>query len=147
MSALAKKAVEDVIRKYAGDADVRIINDRKVVVYVEQSKIPRLIGKDGRRIDSVEKELGVSIDVRNIDERDIETKADVQFRMKENSNNIVFSFDKKLIGNAIDFYLDERYIFSATVGKRGEIRLNKDSESATLLIDGLDGKAVLSARV
>ena len=67
--------------------------------------------------------------------------------MKENKNYIVFSFDRELIGKNIDFCLDEKYIFSATVGKRGEIRLNKDSESAIALIDGLDGKAVLSARV
>jgi ATPase len=147
MNHLAKKAVEDVIKKYAGDADIRIINDRKVVVYVDQSKIPRLIGKEGRQIESIERQLGVSIDVRNIDERDIETKTDVQFKMKENKNNIVFSFDRKMIGKAIDFYLDEKYVFSATVGKRGEIRLNSDSEAATSLIDGLDGKAVLSAKV
>ncbi len=147
MSELAKRTVEDVIRKYAGDADVRIINDRKVVVYVDKEKIPRLIGKEGRQIESIERELGLSIDVRNVEEKDIQSKRDARFRMKESKNNIVFIFDRELIGKQVDFYLNDRYGFSATVGKKGEIRMNKDSESAEFVIDGLDGKAVLSAKV
>ena len=146
---LAKRMIEKEVRKYAGKADVFIEmpSGSRAVVYVDESAIPRLIGKEGRIINDVEENLGIKIDVRGIDERTIKEKEDVRFRIKRSGGNLIFLMAKSLSGEQVDFYVGEDFLFSATVGKTGEIRLDKDSELARTIKNKIDQGNTLFARV
>jgi ATPase len=42
-----------------------MMSDSKAVVYLDQRDIPKVLGKGGKRISSIERTLGIGIDVRH----------------------------------------------------------------------------------
>ncbi len=67
---LAEKEVYREIGKYVrGHVDVSMGSDSGVIVYLEQRDIPRVIGRGGKIIDKIERELGINIDVRSHEEK------------------------------------------------------------------------------
>jgi ATPase len=64
------KLLEDPIKRYfrmfANDVDVDVVSTNKAIVYVPDHAIPGIIGKAGKHIESIEKELGLSIDVQEL---------------------------------------------------------------------------------
>lgn len=67
---LAEKEVYRQIGKYVrGHVDVSMGSDSGAIVYLEQRDIPRVIGRGGKIIDKIERELGINIDVRSHEER------------------------------------------------------------------------------
>jgi len=66
---LAKEEIEREIRSIArGRVDVEIAGADRATVYVDEGDISAVIGKQGRRISSIEDRLGIDIDVRTHDE-------------------------------------------------------------------------------
>jgi ATPase len=123
------------MRKFDKSADVELLSDSKVVVRVENDVIPILIGKEGRTIKQLEEKLGIHIEVSP----KIATMGkEIPFGVEETGAYLVFSFSAKLFNKIANFYIDERYLFSATIGKKGEVKVNKDSDI---------GKEVLKALV
>ena len=53
-----------------------MVSDNKCVVYVPESDIARIIGKQGTNIKKLEEKLGIGIDIKSIDEKNDDIKAD-----------------------------------------------------------------------
>ena len=129
---LATKSMERELKKYCNKVEVDIISDNKAVIYVPETDIPKIIGKKGFVINKIEKDLGMSIEVKELKEE----KGEIKFKVAENKNQIRFFVDKK--GKAIDFYLDDEFLFSATSGKKGEIKVNKKSKLGRVIVNALN---------
>ncbi|QQG38537.1 MAG: Flp pilus assembly complex ATPase component TadA [Candidatus Woesearchaeota archaeon] len=65
---LAAREVERVILEICSAADVEFISDNKAIVKVPESEIPYVIGKKGSRVSQLEEDLGISIDVQELDQ-------------------------------------------------------------------------------
>jgi ATPase len=104
---------------------------------VENKVIPRLIGKEGKTIKSLENKLGVSIDVQPMVES-IGNQA--EFRVNETGGYVVLSFHNKLARKNANVYLDGEYLFSATVGISGQIKISKNSDLGRSLLTAIMGK-------
>ena len=135
MSKLAKRQILNEIRKFDKSAEVELLSDNKIIARVENDVIPVLIGKEGRTIKQLEERLGIHIDVSP----KIATMGkEIPFGVEEAGASLVFSFSPKLFSKIANFYAAENYIFSVTIGKKGEVKVSKESET---------GKAVLTALV
>ncbi len=131
---LAKEKIYEMIKKFDEDVEISFINDGKVLVRVSNPKIPKIIGKKGRMIQKIEKKLGVSIDV----EPKVPAFGDrVDFNVSEKGNSIIFTFNDSMKGKNVNFYSGNEYVFSATVGHTGVIRINKTSEVGKHLLPGI----------
>ena len=130
---LAKKQILAEVRKFDRTAEVEL-SGGKVVVRVENDVIPRIIGRGGETIKALQEHLGVHIDVSP---KVATLGKEVRFREEETGAYIVFTFDLKQ-GKIANFYADEKYLFSATLGKNSQVRVGKDSDI---------GRDVLSALV
>ena len=62
-------------------------------------------------------------------------------------DHIVLPIGKKYVGCAFDILLEDKYLFTATVGKRGYVKLNKNLDLTDEIIDGLDKGLRVVARV
>lgn len=62
-------------------------------------------------------------------------------------DHIVLPIGKKYVGSAFDILLEDKYLFTATVGKRGYVKLNKNLDLTEEIIDGLDKGLRVIARV
>lgn len=62
-------------------------------------------------------------------------------------DHIVLPIGKKYVGSAFDILLEDKYLFTATVGKRGYVKLHKNLDLTEEIIDGLDKGLRVIARV
>ena len=92
---------------------------------VDNDIVPKIIGKEGRTIKELEQYLGISID---INPRIAVMGKETQFKWEESGAYIIFNLPEKLFGKMASFYAGEKFLFSATVGKNGKIRLAKSSD-------------------
>jgi predicted PilT family ATPase/intein/homing endonuclease len=134
---LAAERILEEIKRFDPNAKVEIVNDNKAIVKVDNRIIPRIIGRDGETIKKIEDRLGIRIEV---EPRIPSLGKEVYFRIDESGNSINFSFDKSLIGRIANIYLDEEFLFSATIGKKASIKVSKDSDIGRELIKAIVSK-------
>jgi ATPase len=134
---LAAERILQEIRKFDPRAEVEISSENQAVVRVENKVIPRLIGKNGSMISAIEKKLGIHIEV---EPKIPALGKEIEFQMNEIGNSLEFIFDTKLKGKIASVYVEDKFLFSATIGKRGTIKLTKDSEIGKKLVKAIFGK-------
>lgn len=131
MKKLATERILQDIRKFDPKAQVQIVSENKAVIKVDNKIIPRIIGKSGVMITEIEKKLGIHIDVQpNVPSLGNEA----EYQLNETGNSLEFFFDKRIIGKIASFYVEDMFLFSATVGKKASIKVSKDSEVGTELL-------------
>ena len=134
---LASERIMQEIKKFDPKAVVEMTNESRVIVRVDNSVIPRLIGKDGSMISAVEDRLGIHIDV---EPKIPSLGREVNFGVNESGNSLEFVFDKRLVGKVASFYVEDDFLFSATVGKKSNIKVGKESGVGSELLRALVGK-------
>ena len=108
-----------------------------MTVEVDNKVIARLIGRDGTNINELQKKLGIHIDV----EPKVPTVGkEISYNVDETGNSFVFRFNKKMKGKTVNVYIDSDYLFSATVGKKNEIKVNKPSGIGKEILRAIVGK-------
>lgn len=129
---LAAKQIENEFKRNNVDAVVDNITDNRVVVKVPYEEIGKIIGKQGKNIELMEKRLGIGIDIQELKQE----QKNVNFEIREAGNFIVFYTNKE--DRLIDTFLDNQFLFSATSSKRGEIRVHKKSKLGMALAKALN---------
>ncbi len=138
----AEDNLKHVLKKYDKDVEVEFVSDNKAVVRVDNEVIPRLIGKKGKVISKIEDDLGVRIDVQP---KTATTGKNINLDVGETGAYIVLNTGKEYKGKNIDVFVDDELLFSATVGRSGEIRVSKDSEIGESLLNAVVNKKNLKA--
>jgi ATPase len=139
-SPLQKLAVERIkseIRRFDPTAEIEFLSDNRIVVKVDNKIIPQLIGKEGKTIKSIEDRLGISIEVQPIVES---MGKEVKFDINETGAYIVLSFDGKIAGKNANIYVSDEYLFSATIGRTGQIKISKSSDLGKSLLRTITSK-------
>lgn len=134
---LARERILQEIRKFDPNAEVELTSDSNAVVKVENRIIPRIIGKEGVVVNELQKRLGIHID---IEPKVAALGKEIYYRTEETGNSISFEFDRKSIGNTGNFYIEDKFLFSATIGKKSSIKVSKDSEIGMSIFRALVGK-------
>ena len=62
-------------------------------------------------------------------------------------DHLVLPIGKKFVGSSFDILLEDKYMFTATVGKRGYVKLHKNLDLTDEIIDGIDKGLRVVARV
>ena len=62
-------------------------------------------------------------------------------------DHLVLPIGKKFVGSSFDILLEDKYLFTATVGKRGYVKLHKNLDLTEEIIDGMDDGLRVVARV
>jgi len=133
---LATQKIMDEIRKFDRTANIEILNENNVRVSVDNSVIPKIIGKNGVTINKIEEKLGVHID---IEPKIAALGKEIDYNVKESGNTIELRFNKKLIGETANIYIGEDFILSAIIGKKGKIKLSKRSNIGKDFVKALIG--------
>ena len=157
VSRLARKEVEREIRSIArGHVEVELKGQNEAVVYVEDDDISYVIGKGGGRISDVEDRLGISIDVRTLDERpggsggsggssgsdgSAAGREGTVVTPEVTSRHVVVDAGSAAeVGQTVEVRADGEYLFTATVGRGGEIQVSRGSAIADELERAIDDK-------
>ncbi|MCS7131352.1 MAG: KH domain-containing protein, partial [Hadesarchaea archaeon] len=124
---LAEEIKREIRRRARADVDVEVLSEGEAIVRADAEAIPKIIGRGGRTIDAVQRRLGVKIDVREKEERAREQEAlDVEVKVDE--DHVVLMLGREHRGENVEIYAGDAFLFKATVGARGDIRIEKGSE-------------------
>lgn len=129
---LASREIEKELAHHVrGPVDVEMVTDSSAVIRVPQDEAARVIGKAGRNIEQIEKALGMHIDVRTRDkDRSLSPK------IEETSRHIIIWL-ADAVGEPVEVFVGGTPVFTATVGRRGDIRIAKSSEMAKQVLKRL----------
>jgi ATPase len=128
---LASREIEKEISHHVrGPFQVEMLTDSSAVIHVPQDEAARVIGKAGKNIDQIERNLGLHIDVRTKDEPEAKM---AEPRLEETAKHLIIWLEE-MAGESVDVYVGADPVFTATVGRRGDIRVAKSSEMAKRII-------------
>ncbi len=131
---LAEETIRSVLRKYTDNPGIKIVSDKNVIVRVPKEDISALIGRKGTRISNLEKKIGMHISVEPI----VQTlKEQASFSTSESGGYVNITLANKYKGSAVDIYKGDEYIFSATVGKKSQVRVKKRSKAGKQVMQGI----------
>jgi ATPase len=137
-------------------------SDQRAIVWVDDGYVPQLIGKRGKNIEEIEKKVGISLgvesrEVKKTNERPTVLKkekkignpiaATVPVNVELSGNYVVLNFGKETVGTPFDILVDEDYLFTATVGKKGTIKIKKDIELAEIILNAQSQDLSIKARI
>lgn len=141
-----REIIQEIKRRIPQAAvEVDMKSDKRATVWIDEKNIPKLIGKRGKTIDEVERKLGISIGVESLKSRGVDESAGVEVELT--GNYVVLHFDKDTVGTPFDILVDDDYLFTATVGKKGNIKIKKDIELANIILNALKNNIPIMARL
>ncbi|HOQ19998.1 MAG: PINc/VapC family ATPase [Methanothermobacter sp.] len=128
-----------------GKFKVELESDERARVWVEEKYIPQIIGKKGKTIEEIEDSIGISINIQPLEK--VEEKGLIQVPVDVSGNYVVLEFGKDSIGVSYDILVGDEYLFTATVGKKGTIRIKKDIELAEMILEAIRKGIPIKARL
>ncbi|PTD93848.1 ATPase [archaeon SCG-AAA382B04] len=141
---LAENEIEKELNKYIqGRIVADVTSEESVTVYVPKNEIGHLVGKGGENISAIEEDLGMKIDVQPHSERQRKNQPKKQKKnlvkgkkvdVTIEDNEVILDLGKDKSGETVDLYAGEDYLFTATVGKDGLIKIKKGASVANTII-------------
>lgn len=171
---LAEEEIRNVIGRYAtGPVEVEVTSDDSAIVKVFDEDMRKVIGKGGNVIDRIENILGLHIDVREIEaeapkssrglkrgaERKIFPGKSREPELEKNAppaspvHPIIERTKKHLIlgaselaGRDVEIFIEDEYLFSATVSRHGDVKLRINSDLALEIMEAQDSGDFVEVR-
>jgi len=132
---LAEEKVKDTFKKFDPRAEVEILSENNVKVKVDKQAIPSIIGRAGTNINRLEKMLNVHIDVVERDQSsEALTNYELPFSFSESKTSLILSVSREYTGMHADVYVNEKYMTSSRIGRKGQIKVPKRSDVAKRLL-------------
>ncbi len=124
---LAKEQIEHFLQGRVSNPVIEFISSNHIKLFVEEEEISQVIGKGGENIDKLEKDLGLNI---TVEPKSNTLKSQIDYELRESGNSVIIEVNEGLSGNEVDVYDDDEFLFTATVGKSGEVSMTKSSDLA-----------------
>ena len=135
---LAEETIETEFQKHTSNAKAEMVNANRAIVYVPERDIARIIGQQGRNIESIEKNLGVSLDIRELKSEEL-----IDFDLEEGAKQIKIYAEPDL---HVDLHIDGQFMVTAITSKKGELKIHKKSELGRQLLKAIQKKQKIELR-
>lgn len=146
LDALAEAQIRNYFMKYSKAVEVNVISKNRVVVFLPEKAISRVIGKGGKNIEAIEKQLGLSIDVQELSSMGSEKKA-IDFEYKISKAFIQFFIDEEFVDKDADLFIEGEYILSAKIGNQGKFKVKKKSAPGKELYKAIQEGDLVEIRI
>ncbi|MCK4715126.1 MAG: Flp pilus assembly complex ATPase component TadA, partial [Candidatus Aenigmarchaeota archaeon] len=128
---LAKETLYGKLRRWDPGMRIEFTGDNRITVKVRSDVVPKMIGKKGVRIDQIEKEIGMRI---NVEPKDGSLKGEVDHNWEETGANFFLLVNPELSGKTVDVYDGDQFLFSPITGRRGKIKIRKNTEQGRMAL-------------
>ena len=142
---LAEEKIIDKLKRFDSNPRVEFLSDSRIKVYVSKDSIPGIIGRNGSTIKELEGILSLHIDVEEIessqsDETKLDSDFGIPFDFSESRTSLLLDVGKKYSGHYADIYVNQEFLFSSRIGRKGQIKILKRSNDGKKLIRFTDSK-------
>ena len=135
MEKLAEDKIREVFKKYDSHPEVEILSENRIKVFVDEGSIPSIIGRGGSNINEIEKFLQVHVDVEQRDsEHPPRITNDLPFTFSESKTALLLTVSREYTSMHADIYVNDKYVTSTRIGKKGQIKIPKRSDVARNLM-------------
>jgi ATPase len=131
---LAEDKIRDTFKRYDPKSEVEILSDNRVRVLVDKHAIPSIIGRGGSNIKDIEKSLNIHIDVVEQDSSSYTSSGDLPFSFSESKTSIMLTVSREYNAMHADIFVNDKYVTTARIGKKGQIKIPRRSDSARNLL-------------
>ncbi len=142
---LATEKILQVFKKFDPNAQVKILTPSKAQVFLDDSVIPRVIGKGGAQIKETEQMLSIGLDIRPR-EGSSQPHAEgrkMRFDYREKGSSLEIFCDPDSVGNQVSVYVEDESVLTTIVGRKSKIKLSKKSEAGRKIEKALrEGKEI-----
>ena len=125
--------------------EISLLSNNRALVEIDPEYAGTIIGKNGKTIEKIEERAGISIEVQDLEVKDIEDKKIIPVSIS--GNYISLNFRKEDIGSSYDIIVEDEYLFTATVGKKANIRLKRSIEMGEIIIKAMKKDEPVYARL
>ncbi len=133
---LAEDKIQEYFQKYDSNAQVEILSENRVKVKVHEDCIASIIGRGGSNIDEIEKFLKVHIDVVAKDSEELFLNSnDLPFSFSESKTALLLTVNREFTSLHADIYLNDQFFTSVRIGKKGQIKIPKRSDTGRNLLN------------
>ncbi len=136
---LAEEKIRDTFRRFDPRAEVEILSGNSVKVMVSKQFIPSIIGRGGSTINELEKMLNLHINVvpkENVNSTSASPSEsfELPFNFSESKTALLFNVGKENAGGSGDVYLNNEYLVSSRITRKGQIKIPKHSNPGKRLM-------------
>ena len=132
---LAEDKVRETFKKYDPQAEVEILSANRVKVLVDEQYIASIIGRGGSNINEIEKFLKIHVDVVQKDSNySSKMTNDVPFTFSESKTALLLTVSREYTSIHADIHVNDEYVTSVRIGKKGQIKIPKRSDVARNLM-------------
>ena len=142
-SSVEKIAEKEILRKIRkllpkkAKVDVEVTSPERANIYIPEEFIPKIIGKNGKRIAEIEEKVGISLGVEVIESKPV-SKAPIEVDIIHTNKQIILYLGREKGRKNFDVYIGGEYLLTATTSKKGEIKIKRGIELSDFILDAIE---------
>ena len=142
-SSVDRIAEKEILRKVKklvpkkAKVDVEVTSPERANIYIPEEFIPKIIGKNGKRIAEIEESIGISLGVEVIESKPV-NKAPFEVDILHTKKQLIFELGKDNGRKNFDILIDGQYLLTATTSKKGEIKIKRGIELSDIIIEAIE---------
>ena len=142
-SSVEKIAEKEILRKIRkllpkkAKVDVEVTSPERANIYIPEEFIPKIIGKNGKRIAEIEEKVGISLGVEVIESKPV-SKAPIELDIIHTNKQIILDLGREKGRKNFDVYIGGEYLLTATTSKKGEIKIKRGIELSDFILDAIE---------
>ena len=130
------RKIKKILPKKA-KVDVEVISPERANIYIPEEFIPKIIGKNGKRIAEIEEMIGISLGVEVIETKPVD-KSPFEVDILHTRKQLILELGRDNGRKNFDIYINGEYLLTATTSKKGEIKIKKGIELSDFIIEAIE---------
>ena len=135
------RKIKKILPKHV-EVRVEVVSPHRADIYLPKKFIPKIIGKNGKRIAEIEDKIGINLGVH-----EFESKHKQQFEVDilHTNKQLILELGRENSHKNFDILVEDDYLLTATTSKKGEIKIKRGNELSDLIIDALEMGLTITA--
>ena len=136
---IAEKEILRRIKRFLpkkAKVDVEVISPERANIYIPDDLVPKIIGKNGKRIAEIEEKIGISLGVEVIE--DSYDKTPFEIDIIHTKKQLILDLGRENGRSNFDILVGGEYLLTATTSKKGEIRIRKGIDLSDYIIEAIE---------
>ncbi|MFM5881840.1 ATPase, PilT family [Methanobrevibacter gottschalkii] len=142
-TAVEKIAEKEILRKIRkilpkkAKVDVEVTSPERANIYIPEEFIPKIIGKNGKRIAEIEESIGISLGVEVIESKPV-NETPIEVDIVHTNKQIILDLGREKVRKNFDLFIGGEYLLTATTSKKGEIKIKRGIELSDFIIEAIE---------